>query len=459
MNGMSCWNFNADTIEANVFEGNDREALSVLGGSKPIVVRNIFVSHPIAIVRGQQGSGASGSGEPQLSGNVFSKNENVVRLNGKDAPLPESNIVQTDASQQLDVIAKAAGGPQGAEVLDAEKLIIPDSATRDYRAWRKPGTAAADRTAAAQDPRRDYETWEKARERAKSWVRDALQLDDTAKRTAAIERTRAALMSKESDEVYAGLSAYQLIGSLKFDKASFREPFLALIAGNNDGIRSTAAGLLGGTGLTAADLPLVAKLADDASPNVQKAAASLAVVCSGSDLTKNGADIILKLLNSPNDEVVIAAMHPLWGVKTPPEIQDRLVAYSRESFSGGPGRASYDAHYYGLSTSPNKTEATVKRLIELFSDPDSHNIGGRACWGLGQGVAPEQYALLSDALVKVIQTRDEGYLRRMALQNLPRYGTTAQLPAINELLAKPGTDGEFRKTLESIAARLEQRRQ
>ena len=50
MNGLSCWFRNEDLIEQNTFADNEREALAILGSSKPKVIGNIFYQNPIGIV-------------------------------------------------------------------------------------------------------------------------------------------------------------------------------------------------------------------------------------------------------------------------------------------------------------------------------------------------------------------------------------------------------------------------
>ncbi|RYD70739.1 MAG: hypothetical protein EOP84_26175, partial [Verrucomicrobiaceae bacterium] len=49
MEGMVCWFDSQDLIEGNTFVANVRGGLAVSGGGKPNVIRNIFVSNPIAV--------------------------------------------------------------------------------------------------------------------------------------------------------------------------------------------------------------------------------------------------------------------------------------------------------------------------------------------------------------------------------------------------------------------------
>jgi biopolymer transport protein ExbD len=209
------------------------------------------------------------------------------------------------------------------------------------------------------------------------------------------------------------------------------------------------------TGADAEDLPRIFALADDPAAEVRDRLTHVIVQLTKHDLREKAAsDAILKLMAKlPRDPRDVA--HALWGAKFSPEIEARVLEFCREM--RGTSGAGYDFFYGALSTQANKSEASCKRLIELLADQDTTNIAGRSAWGLQQGVDRAQFALVADAMVKVIEARSDGYLRKNALSCLRAYGNASQAPALQAVLAKPGVTGDLRKTLEETLAALEER--
>ena len=99
----------------------------------------------------------------------------------------------------------------------------------------------------------------------------------------------------------------------------------------------------------------------------------------------------------------------------------------------------------------------MTRLIELAASPDAHNVGGRVLWGLRQGVEKDQQPRVAELALKVIAARSDESLRRAALDLLRDYGTATHTAPLKELLAKPGTTGEFREQLEATLKAIEAR--
>jgi hypothetical protein len=292
------------------------------------------------------------------------------------------------------------------------------------------------------------------REASKVWVADAFQLDDAAKRQAAIERVRHAMTSADIEEARAGISTFVRLGQIQFDKASFRPVVRALLASKDPATRAAAASAFTITGADPEDLSRIFALADDSAPEVRDGLTYVIVQLTKYDLTgKEASDAILKLMDKlPRDARSVA--HALWGAKFSPEIEARVLDYCRNITGFEVG---YNFFYGSLSTQANKSEASVKRLIEILADEDTTNKAGRAAWGLQQGVSRAQYPLVADAMVKVIEARSDGNLRNIALQCLRTYGSAAQAPALKAIMAKPGVNGELRTSLEQALAAIDPR--
>jgi hypothetical protein len=460
MGGISCWFANADTIEANFFYANEREALAVIDAATPRIAGNLFDDEKVAVRYGKtkQAVEVRRTDEPRLTGNVLWKVEIPVEVDGEPSALPDGNTavdaggaIREPMSEfgPLDTDAAAAtyrepGGleslcinPTWPQPLPEEVAIIPTGATRDYQAWNKGASDSVVREQASK----------KADDAIQPWIDDAFQIDDVAKREAAVEKIRAALNSSSADEQYLGAKAFTAIAAVRFDKAAFHDLFVPLLQAENPMLRVLAAQSLVIAGVRDGDVERLVALAGDQNNEVRTNVPRLIVDAVKSDLTSGpAADSVLKLLNDPEADVRRSAIQSLWGAKFSPGIEARIIELSRQHRQGF--EEGYDALYYALSTQPTKSEASVKRLIEFLSDKDTHNVAGRAAWGLGYGVAKKEEGLVAEAALKVVIARSEGHLFKEAMQRLKQYAGPRQAAAIQAVLDKPGVDGELRTGLE-----------
>ncbi len=162
MDGVSCWSENNDTISGNTFADNLREGLLVLGNSKPQVSRNLFAGHPAAIVRSgeaRRDGTESAVGAPILDENGFWNNKQNLNVKADPQEAPDGNKVidpqfrdadYADFSMKPDSPARLAKigaadvlAPTASKwpLLPEEKAMIPESESRDFSGWKKPGAA------------------------------------------------------------------------------------------------------------------------------------------------------------------------------------------------------------------------------------------------------------------------------------------------------------------------------
>lgn len=457
--GMSCWFRSADTIANNTFVENGQQHIFVIGESKPNVSHNIFANSPVAI--GSGGVGKAGGndfrfGEAILTDNLFWNTPVALQVMDETRAAPPGNLTADPmfrAATKQDFSLAPESPARKANIGVSEPLALT-SPWPQLSADARDSVKATEATVSAQPksaPKEDEATSRKAGE---PWVADAFQLDDAGKRTSAIERIRTAMSSTDINEARAGALAFVRLRPVEFDKASFRPIIRTLLTSPDASTRSAAASAFTLTGVEPEDLPRIFALADDAEAQVRDNLTYVIVSVMKYDLTgKPASDAILKLMDKlPRDARSVA--HALWGSKFSPEIEARVLEFCRDISGFGVG---YNFFYGSLSTQANKSEASVKRLIEILADQDTTNKAGRAAWGLRQGVDRAQYPLVADAMVRVIEARSDGYLRNGAFNCLRAYGTVAQAPGLKAILAKPGVTGEFRKTLEETIAGLESR--
>lgn len=166
--GIACFSGNAEIV-GNTFADNASTGINVLGPARATIERNVFVSNEAGVLLGSVNNGKPGPrevGQARMRDNVFWWNKEPVQL----ATWDRDNGAEPPPTAKLDAAAgnvlrevKFAGG-DGAYVLPPEsperatgigapnplpeqtpfplqpqeESIIPASATRDWRAWRRP---------------------------------------------------------------------------------------------------------------------------------------------------------------------------------------------------------------------------------------------------------------------------------------------------------------------------------
>ncbi len=288
---------------------------------------------------------------------------------------------------------------------------------------------------------------QQALERIKPLVDDALQLDDEAKRLAAIEAIRRTIGSADPGEALAGLTGLGVIQNLAFDRGPFREVLKPHLESGDEAIRISAWYGMIQCGLQAEDIGRLRRVARE--QGCGHSTAHLLFMAEKGDLTGESGEIVRDLVRSDDPQVKRRAMNGIWGGKFSPELEAEIIALSRQP------EYEHDAIYFSLSTQSNKSAATVDRLIEALAHPDSHNTGGRAAWGLQQGVPKELAPRVADAAIKVVGSRTSGYLWEQSWLVLRNHAGRENLEALRQLAAKPGIEGEKRIQLGAMIANLE----
>ncbi len=333
------------------------------------------------------------------------------------------------------VIPAAAGHP----TKSTARLIASetDVASRSRRA-AEDAKVEANRTKA--------ERSKQVADRMKPLVEGAMQMDNEALARESLEKIREAMASGDPLTALVGMSAFNALYELDFDKASFRGKILPHLESGDDDLRGAAWTALMMSGLQPEDADHMRRIAR--SMGMGPRTSFLLYQMEKGDLTGESGEIVKGLVDWNDPAATREVFRGTWGALYSPALESEIISMSRD-----PAFLN-DAVYFALSTERSKSKATVERLIEVLDHPDSQNVAGRAAWGLGYGVPQEQVPAVAKAAARIVSSRTSGYLTQQAWSLLERYAGPDQLEAMEQLAAKPALGEELRAKVEAIIRRL-----
>lgn len=298
------------------------------------------------------------------------------------------------------------------------------------------------------------------------WVAQACRTDSATVRDEALGMILAALRSKDPDRFYAGLTAVTKLSSVEVDKTHLRLAIRPYLKSADPYLRSQAIIALLQTQPDAEDEAAILAMFPAADPVEYAALALMLNNYSGRDFTGKYAAPMLFLLEQGMKLALAKAsgdssgfderdvLSPLWGAKITPEIEARLLEWSHvgEQADGALGTSSvgYNVMYQALSTLQNKSEAVLKRLLELAHSPDAMNVAGRCLWGMVGTVPREHEALVVEGVIPLLASRNHFYLWGEGLRLLGLYAKSHHVPALEALAAQKALPGDRKEALLKI---------
>lgn len=199
--------------------------------------------------------------------------------------------------------------------------------------------------------------------------------------------------------------------SARFDRGSFRALVLPLLESKDSRIRQMAVQVIPGLEAQAEDLPKIAALAGDTSPQVRAGVGRALILIGKGQHKEKVLPSLMKLLRDEKPQVVEETIRSMWGQYSSPEFDSLLIELSRNP------RFHHNAIYFGLSTMRPKSVAVCRRLVEELNDPDWNN-SGRAAWGLTYGVPAEARSAVEEGLLKALPEETNDYTRSQEFRAL-----------------------------------------
>lgn len=278
-----------------------------------------------------------------------------------------------------------------------------------------------------------------------------LQRGDKQLREKALEKLQAMLASESpASTKRQALSTLGTSLTAKFDRAPFLPLVKPLLKSEDHVVRTLAVGCLPGVGATADDLPLVAALTEDPSPQVRMQLASALIALGNREHGDQVIPALTKLLQDDDEKVVQRSIRSMWGQYSTPEFDEFLVKLSRDP------RHHYITIYHCLSTMQSKSVPVCRRLVEELDEPNWNN-SGRAAWGLTYGVTDAAKSLVEEGLLKALPEETNQYTREQEFRALRGVATEKSRDYLKSLLESDLETEKFQQLAREILADLDKR--
>jgi hypothetical protein len=309
-------------------------------------------------------------------------------------------------------------------------------------------------------------------EDAYPWVSQASRTDSIAERDKGIAAILQAIQSKDTPQIRSGLAAASQIPEVQFDRTNLRDAIRPLLDHADLSVRKLAIPALLTTNYQPADAEQILAMVPSCDDRLLSTMGFALGTLSNRDYTAKYAAPMLTLLErgiavaqtkdiDGNLYDSRSTLNPLWGGKLSPQIEAKVIEWSRRDDASGGMSASnssvaYNAFYYALSTQANKSTASVQRLLELAQHPDSTNISGRVLWGLNNTVPDKKdQATVAAFIIEHLRQREGLSLWQRGLSLLRQYASREHLPALRSLLERPALSKPGREAIEQIIAAIE----
>ena len=212
-------------------------------------------------------------------------------------------------------------------------------------------------------------------------------------------------MSWSSEEGLAALLTIVSTQDVEIERADFYDLILPFLTTSNSITREQAFRALFVTGPKEGDLQMVKDL--QLTSSMHGCIASLLSLYTNHDLSGESGDIIAGLLDKTEDPILGRSL--LQGMSSPrfsPALESALLAATHSEEE----ELSHYAIYSGLSKMNPKSEAVVRRMLEMLAEPDKKSSYPRIIWALGQSntIPDELRTAVSKAVLKS-QSLDDAY--------------------------------------------------
>ncbi len=331
-----------------------------------------------------------------------------------------------------------------ATVLGYLGLSCASAAVAWYLPW---GPSEAEREAVEQRMDDLDERVRAARVEAWQWAEDARQFRDADRRAAAFDAMHAALDAPSDDRNLTGLLA---VAEMKDVIAEFgggfdplRPRLRELTTSPDIAVRSAAVAALAAGGPSPADVDVAVAVIEGMERELATRLARALVQLADGAVTGEVSAVLRDLLESSDKGARKSVYSALGGARVDDAMADAIVDLAHSWTYG----EAEDVIYSAASRILDKNEDIVDLLVDRIAKDDI------AIYGLTFGIAPDQHARVSDALVDIVETRAPSKRWRQCLEALGRYGSARHATRLdNVAMSLALEDDDAARVLAAMAA-------
>lgn len=311
--------------------------------------------------------------------------------------------------------------------------------------------------------------WKKSRD----WISDISKAASKTEQELVLREIHTSLRSDNENSFRAALATLPQLTFVNFDRSPFREDIRPHLDSKSSDVRIAALKALRYCHIEPSDR---ARLDQFAKQCTNKEIGELIYAYKtlfNSDFTGEGSDPVLSLLErgfaaaqrGERDDLyridIKYILSVVGGSKISPEIESRLIQWSRlgndehGNMVLGVQSNAFNAFWFALSVSQNKSRASVQRLLELANHPSS-SIARQSLSGMIDTVPdPNDRAYLAERVIGILDLRSDETLWQHGLKLLRSGATQGHLPALKELAARDTLSKERRDALQQIIQSLQ----
>ena len=352
------------------------------------------------------------------------------------APAPLASPSQVTPAPPLEA-AQSSRAPAPAEYLRARELVELQASAE---AKREEQRAAALAAAAARKL-----AWETSR----AWADAATQVREPAARARALAELQAALQGDDPALAEAALLAIPSLWDVAFDKAAVAAAVRPHFASEEGRVRHAALRAPNATGPSAADLPLLLRLAEDPERDVRGELGQVLRSATSGALEGPMEAAMLRLLADEEQLVARNTMSALGACRLTPALEEALLDPGADRERKG------NVIHFVLNRSTAQSDRSLDFLTDALADP---LLCATASTSLRRSVPEPARPRIADKVLAVLQESASVWQRTEVLGVLESLAGEEQLAALEDHAANPML-GEreraaTRRTLDAVRRRL-----
>jgi hypothetical protein len=323
----------------------------------------------------------------------------------------------------------------------------PETPKREPEPRREPAAAPA-RPQPRQPPH--VEETRRAAEQVKQWRADVLQIEDPARREAALRAFEDAMRSRDEVLATAALRTIHSLRDAAYDKSRFRDAVRSRLEDESDNVRRAAVFAMTGVDPEPSDADRVVRVAE-AYPE-DTGTLIVGAWLSNSRIEGPLADLYVKALQTEDAREAKNIANQLRGMWVTAEVEQAAIDAYRRTAARSPG-----LWFHILGQFRPTRESRVRLIFDILkeADYDAPQLLNRALEE--DNLDPSAVPLAADLALELLPSAPNVLTRRLCLHVLDQSGTSAHADGLRAFAENPMVDEKLREQAAEVLGRLERR--